>query len=741
MSVPTRLVGSEVPKQTTLLGQQTPNTKISSASLNNTGAQSPFRNNTKTAMSNVSRTFPHIAKPTAVNIPPSSMASSSKVITPTGGTFQSKKPIPIQPKNQVIRPKTALPMGVTVNSNASNAPVLNQLPMAQTTARPKSNVPVSVNGAEKGRISQYQALQTNRSTHGGVQSILSTPPKRIAPKQVLSPPLNPALAISSPMRLPTANIVNKQKVQLPTHLLQAQTTQGTQNQLYPQQMTNVVRQIAPSNQVTSVQSSLATPVQHVQQIQQLVQEKLGVQQQGQPQGNQLQQKVFTQAQLQAALKQSQLLAQNSPGQQQNLLVQQQILKQLIQQAQLAQQHKQSDKVQVNVQPNIVQLQKQPIAQTVGQTVPNANVSVANQIAASTQQIQMVLPNQQVVAVAPNTLPSNQQTLNIGQNIANVNQQNLKTLNVKNKQIPIGSSQANTTVSQPMVIVSQGNFVVQQSGQPLSTGTTTTTAGNSISIQLQNLINQQQQQQQQAKVVSNIQQASQAKPVTQNSRVFVQNAAGTQVLKTQQVSQQLGTQKNVVLQSKQPLTSPQGASTSLQQLTPAQLQQLQSLGAVQKVFIIKQPEILQKLGVQGAKQTQTIQITPQQLQALQQMQNQQQSTPQKIIIQNNTQGGNKTSTTVLNAQQVKQLHSLQQQAGKMPQSPQTLIQRQTLAQQLQKQLSSQQTPKTQSKMAHVPRILQTSGRQPVATTQVSLNWPFRASNTHTLLNTSPYKAFQ
>lgn len=707
----------------TLLGQQA-NSKLLTAPLNNSGAQSPFRNNTKTTvMSNVSRTFSHVAKPTTVNISASSMASGSKGLTATGATFQSKKPIPIQPKNQVIRPNTTLPVGMTVHSNARQpTPVLNQLPIAQTAVRPKSTVQLSVNGADKARISQYQALQSNRTAQGGVQSILTTPPKRIAPKQVLSPPLNPALTMTSPMRLPQTNVINKQKVQLPAHLLQAQTTQvaQSQSQLYPQQLTNMVRQITPTSQVTSVQSSPGKPVQHVQQIQQLVQDKLGTQQQAQPQGNQVQQKVFTQAQLQAALKQSQLLAQNSPEQQQNLLLQQQILKQLIQQAQLAQQQKQSDKAPVSMQPSIVQLQQQqqPVAQTVSQTVPNVNqqVTMANQIAANNQQIQMVLPNQQVIAVAPNTLPSNQQTLNLGQN-SNLNQQTLKTLNVNNKQIPVGSSQANATATQPMVIVSQGNFVVQQSGQQLSTGSTTT-AGNTISIQLQNLINQQQQQQ--AKVIHNSQQVSQAKQPNQNSTVFVQNVMGTQgqTLKTQQVGTTPPvTQQNVILQQKQPLASSQGGSTTIQQLTPAQVQQLQNLGAVQKVFIIKQPEILQKLGVQGAKQTQTIQITPQQLQALQQMQNQQQPSQQKIIIQNNTQGGNK-ATTVLNAQQVKQLHSLQQQAGKTPQSPQTLIQRQALAQQLQKQLSSQQTSKTPTKMAHVPRILQTSGRQPVSTSQVS-----------------------
>jgi hypothetical protein len=239
--------------------------------------------------------------------------------------------------------------------------------------------------------------------------------------------------------------------------------------------------------------------------------------------------------------------------------------------------------------------------------------------------------------------------------------------------------------------------------------------------------QHQQQQQQVKVISNVPQVNQTKQVNQqNSTVFLQNLVGTQsqTLKTQTgVNQQPATQQSIILQSKQPLTSTQSTSM-IQQLTPAQVQQLQNLGAVQKVFIIKQPEILQKLGMQGAKQTQTIQITQQQLQALQQMQNQQQSsTQQKIIIQNNIPGVGKTTTTVLSAQQVKQLHILQQQSGsgKLVQSPQTLIQRQALAQQLQKQLSQQQTPKTQTKMAHVPRILQTTGRQPIVTSQVSIQY--------------------
>lgn len=629
-------------------------------------------------------------------------------------SYQSKKPIPIQPKNPVILPNTSIQSGINVRGNVhhvSQAPtslmsnqthtsvISNQLQMSQAGVLARGHTPKSINGIDTSKT-RATPLQSTRTTQ---PTILATPPKRIAPKQVISPSTNASLAMSSPVRLQQANIPNTQNVQLATQLIQAPVAQSTPNsasKLFPQQLTSIVRPLISSNQGTTIATSTAQPVQ---QIQQLINDKLSVQQTQPSSTVQVQQKVFTQTQLQTALKQSQLIAQNSPGQPQNILVQQQILKQLIQQAQQLQQQKPPDKtVNVTVQPistnatGLMNLQQPThvVKQTVQTTLPQ-QVTVANQIVGNNQ-IQMVLPNKQIVTLTPSTMQANQQAVNVAQNIPQVS--------------AVKTTQNLASKGQQMIIVSQagGNFVLQQNVQPSSAGLTTT-AGTTVNIPIQSLLQSQQKQlttqsiptQQQVKTSGNtILQVQQAKQITQPA-VVIQN----QAIQRQNVTpiKQGNTQQNIVIQTKPGVMATQGGTT-IQQLTPAQLQQLQNSGSVQKVLIIKQPEVLQKLAnVQGGKSPQAIQITPQQLQALQQMQNQQTSTAQKIIIQSKGDGTNPT-TTVLTAQQLKQLQqSLQQQVGgnKIVQIPQ----KQTLVQQIQ-----QQNTKTPAKMAHVPRILQTSGRQ-------------------------------
>lgn len=125
-----------------------------------------------------------------------------------------------------------------------------------------------------------------------------------------------------------------------------------------------------------------------------------------------------------------------------------------------------------------------------------------------------------------------------------------------------------------------------------------------------------------------------------------------------------------------------------------------------MFIIKQPELLQKLGLQGGKTQQTIQITPQQLQALKQLQLQQQVVKQKLGS-GGLQTGSNVQTKNLTVDQLKQIqlqqHQLQGSGVKqvVPNSrAQPVVQQQV-------------NVKTQGKMQHIPRILQTSGRQPVS----------------------------
>ena len=238
-------------------------------------------------------------------------------------------------------------------------------------------------------------------------------------------------------------------------------------------------------------------------------------------------------------------------------------------------------------------------------------------------------------------------------------------------------------------------------------------GTPVSVQLQHLVDQQQKHLQQ---ILGPQQQPQQQPQPQ------------QKISTTQGQQQHVYQQQVV-QGGKVLTS------TIQQVTPAQLQQLQlqqqNSSGVQKVLIIKQPELLQKLGLQAGKTQQTIQITQQQLETLKQLQLQQQhqtqpstqqGTQQKVFVMSKAQSGT-SQPQVLTMEQVKQLQQqglqirqVQVQGQSKQQQPLLQQQRQVLTQQLQKQL--QPTVKSQSKMQHIPRILQTSGRQPVTSTKVS-----------------------
>ena len=414
-----------------------------------------------------------------------------------------------------------------------------------------------------------------------------------------------------------------------------------------QQLLNLIRGQNPPNQTTQQASpqlvqSQSLPANQIKQIQQLVQQKLSNQQQQQPQVVQtVQQKVLTPAQLQAALKQNQQLTTQTVqvAQPQNIVVQEEVIKQLLQ-----------------------QVTQQKAAQSLTQQQPQLF-----------QQIQQPVQKQILVQnIQPQSAVQGQK-VNIGSQA--------KHSNLKQRTDVAAASPVNVQLQQ--VLNSQQKQVHQIIGQ-----------------QQVNLLPQQNI------VITKDQGARLLQGVT-----FVQNQPNknstAQVLNQGIVVQQA---KPVVQQAK-PSTTPivQVATTTQQNTVPPTQQQQQAQNAgVQKVFIIKQPELLQKLGLQGTKTQQTIQITPQQLQALKQFQLQQQAVKQKLVS-NNMQAGTNVQPKGLTTDQLKQFQLQQQLQGSAVK--QVVVQSRTQQPTLQQQ--RQVNVKTQGKMQHIPRILQTSGRQPVS----------------------------
>ncbi|XP_032238635.1 putative mediator of RNA polymerase II transcription subunit 12 isoform X2 [Nematostella vectensis] len=679
----------------------------------------------------------------------------ASVVSPS---FQGKKPIPIQPKTpSIVQGSSSTMTGIPTNI-LKGLQVPNQVRVPQTM----STSSLVINGAES------PVQQVNIRTQAPVnQQVLVTPPKRIAPKQqVMSPPTN-SQGIGSTGNViqmqPTRTIAQTMQVVSPgvqvCGAMQVPQVSSTLTQILPQQqLVNVVQQqrlSQPTVTATACQSN-----QHVQQIQQLVQQKFNNQQE-QP-SLQPQQKGFTPAQLQTALKQTKMLAQ-STGQQPSLQVQQQILKQLLllQQAQGQDNKPQSIVIQQQQQPVVVQQQQQqqPIVvplqqlkqqpqqvviqqQGVPQGQQQSNViqrlqqqvNVSTQSVAGQMEIKFVTANQQQATAASNSNFGTQQvqlnSLAMG-NIVSTSGHQVATqlisgqpiygntiLTTSNqgtavgqhqgsKQVYVSFSQSNS--GQPIYIVSQPQIIVQQNNSNVKTVTS--------SVQQQTVADQQKQLQQilaqsrtsqSAAVVPNVQQRNQA-TLGQTASAINASPIVSQTPYIVQVSQ---APQSSVAQPKLASTT-LSSNVPVQQLTAQQIQQLQNSGGVQKVLIIKQPELLQKLGVQGLKPQQTIQITPQQLQVLQKLHSQQQTTTQKGSILTKPMAG--TQPKLLTAQQLKQLQVLQQQqaaSGNKSNQPLLLQQKQVMVQQLQRQLqTSKSTTKTQ-----LPRILQTTGRQPVVISQ-------------------------
>lgn len=595
---------------------------------------------------------------------PGSIAVAKPVVTTA---FQGKKPIPIQPKTP--NASSAVTSSTVGSPGNRGRQVINSgVPLAvqkQTVSGQQSISPVghrvALNGIDskanvKANVVTGSFHNTKSSPLGNTQPVLSTTPvKRIAPKQ---PNILPQTGLSSPPQMVGAQhkILLQQVSNQVTPQVQTivnQVSPGTVQQqnhtqlIQAQQLLNLIRGQNPPNQTTQQASpqlvqSQSLPANQIKQIQQLVQQKLSNQQQQQPQVVQtVQQKVLTPAQLQAALKQNQQLTTQTvqAAQPQNIVVQEEVIKQLLQ-----------------------QVTQQKAAQSLTQQQPQLF-----------QQIQQPVQKQILVQnIQPQSAVQGQK-VNIGSQA--------KHSNLKQRTDVAASSPVNVQLQQ--VLNSQQKQVHQIIGQ-----------------QQVNLLPQQNI------VITKDQGARLLQGVT-----FVQNQPNknstAQVLNQGIVVQQA---KPVVQQAK-PSTTPivQVATTTQQNTVPPTQQQQQAQNAgIQKVFIIKQPELLQKLGLQGTKTQQTIQITPQQLQALKQFQLQQQAVKQKLVS-NNMQTGTNVQPKGLTTDQLKQFQLQQQLQGSAVK--QVVVQSRTQQPTLQQQ--RQVNVKTQGKMQHIPRILQTSGRQPVS----------------------------
>lgn len=590
--------------------------------------------------------------------------SQTPVTVNSTTAFQGKKPIPIQPKTPNASSLASNSTGSLVGGSTRQvvSPGVPSVTHKQSVSGQQNISTVAqcvlVNGVEskasvKGNAATGSFHGTKSSLLGKSQPVLpTTPVKRIAPKQ---PSILPQSGLSSPPQMvsPQHKILLQQVANPTVPKVQAvvnQVSTGTGQQpihtqlLQAQQLLHLIRGQNSTNQTTPqvspqlVQSPQSLPANQIKQIQQLVQQKLPNQQQQVQVVQTVQQEVLKPSQLQSVLKQNQQVTVQQTSdttQPQNIVVQEEVIKQLLQQVT----HQKSAQNVIQQQPQIFQHIQQPVQKQI--LVQNIQQQSTGQRLQSSQlpvnmSSQISNANRKLKAEAPAGNVQLQQALN--------NQQ-------KQIQKILGQQQVNLIPQQNIVIT-------KDQGTRLPQGVTF----------VQNHPNSH----------------STAQVVNQGS--VVQHAKSVVVQQSQAGSQSLLQVVNTTQQNNIP---------------QAQQQQMQNTG-VQKVFIIKQPELLQKLGLQGSKTQQTIQITQQQLQALKQFQLQQQATKQKLIV-NNVQP--KSLTT----DQLKQLQLQQQLQGTAVK--QVVVQNRTqpiLQQQRQVDVKTQQ-----GKMTHIPRILQTSGRQAVS----------------------------
>ena len=586
-----------------------------------------------------------------------------KPIVTSASSFQGKKPIPIQPKtpnnsNVLNNPAPVAVQGSQLSGVPLISPGVPLVPQKHPAVGQQNISSVTPHGALNG-VDSKGVVKTN--VHAGnlsspkssagipQQSHSTTPVKRIAPKQ---PSILPQTVVTSSPQL----MSTQRKVILPQ----------VSHQITPQ-VQGALNQASSGN----IQQQNQTQLIHAQQLLNLIR-------------NQSSNVVATQPTSQ--LGQSQPVPSNQIRQIQQL-VQQKLSSQ--QQPQILQQVQQKVLSPASLQ--VALKQNQQLGTQNLQNSQSQGIVVQEEVVA--QLLQQVQQQQQ------------QQQQHQQKSVQNVIQQQLlqQLQQQQQHQLPKQVLLQNIRPQSVSQVQNNSTFQVKLSSQEKMAMQNLKTKGavpgttNVQQKQFHQMINQQtiNPSPQQKLVVSMDQGPKQMHSVTYSQGQVIRTSSPQGLQQAKPTLQHL---KSMTTPSGQVLTNDQQTVIS-----EMQQQQAQNVG-VQKVFIIKQPELLQKLGLQGTKTQQTIQITPQQLQALKQIQLQQQA-QQKLT--NNVQTGVNAQSKVLMADQLKQLQQQLQGAG----VKQVAIQGRTQQTLLQQQ--RQVTIKTQPKMQHIPRILQTSGRQTVS----------------------------
>lgn len=656
--------------------------------------------NLKTVSTNVGLLKSHLATPVAI---------------------QAKKPIPIQPKNPALIPQP-------VNIQAQNSSILKGLQYYTNTSQmkqpaatgqqipfPSSTAQIVINGVNTAQTSSATTCRQPVRTQTVPQVLLSPSQKRIAPKQQ---PLLSQAVLSSPQQTLQQTLQQSQQRVLtpgqssahtltqPVFVQQQSTAQSSLHQKHIVTQQNSSQPLQVQNSVQIKQSNPGVPAQQsqVQQIVNLVQEQQGSVLQGgssiaQPTANiqvaQMQAEIFKKAQ---QLHQVQVTQQNMQKEQQHQKVMMSSTAQGATTLPTSEGTMQSTSTLQNVQSKTnLLIQQQFIKQFLEQKKQQLQTSTQLQQQQKLQQQQQQVQHQQKI--------QQQQQIKVSQKTA---LQPLQGLNVLQQQKLVQQIQQKLQQKAGQPPVSGAHQVLQQQEQQKGV----TQISKAVSAQSTVQPNQ--------VLVVTSQAAGSTKPVHLQQMMDQQQRQMQQILGQQQgtVSQQ---QKIIVANQPVMKTAVQTSQATSTQQTPKQQQSTAAANTLQKVFIIKQPQVLQKLGMQGIKPQQTVQITPQQLQVLKQFQQQQQ-----ILASNNKlplssgQTSSQQTTTVITQQQLKKLQLHLQQQQQQQQSQGSVIkqalsqpqqQRQTLDQQLQPR-TTQQQGNTKVLAKQLPRILQTSGRQPV-----------------------------
>ena len=650
--------------------------------------------------------------------------------------IQAKKPIPIQPKNPALMPQ---PINIQAQSSsmlkglqyfANTSPVKQAAVAAagQQMPFPVSSAQFVMNGVNTVQPASSSSCLQSIRTQAVPQVLLSPSQKRLAPKQ--QPLLTQAVLSSPQQSLQQTLQQSQERILQPNQNASHTNTQSVflQQQSAPQlnlQQKHVTQQNSPqplqsqNSVIQTKQTNTATgQLSQAQQILNLVQEQHGSALQV---GGVIPQSTTNTGQIPAErFKNVQQLNQVQLTQQQNGQIEQQ-------------------------QPKaVLSTSTQGAASTSEGTTPLStvlqNVQQKSNLLIPQQFIKTLLDQKQQQQQSVSQLPkTNQDQLSQQQLLPQQQKFNQSLQQQQSQHHQQQTKLLQTSVAQPLqgLDILQQQKLLQQLQQQLQQK-----AGQSQMSGEQQVLQQQQQ-----KVVLQVPKAMPAQSTAQPNQVVIvtsQSAGASKPGHLQQMMDQqqrqlqeiLGQQQVAVPQQqkvvianqpvlKTAVQTSQTTCTTTQQTPKVQQQNSAASGnTLQKVFIIKQPQVLQKLGMQGIKPQQTVQITPQQLQVLKQFQQQQQlvsNSNNKLPLTMSQTGVQQT--TVITQQQLKKLQ-LQVQQQQQSQGPSVIKQalsqtqprvsvqqRQALDQQLQPR-STQQQGNTKVLMKQLPRILQTSGRQPV-----------------------------